>query len=101
MMSKSKAEPSTWPPAALALPDTVEEIEAGRPEQRRPLLPPDDSKAGRLARLLGGRLRTHQGGALVAVLVQCPHRGSPCSKYPPACPAVLPGESRTRGGGVQ
>jgi hypothetical protein len=44
--------PAPWPPAELALPSTIEGIEAGRPEPRR-LVPEqlDDSRSGRLARL--------------------------------------------------
>ena len=53
---KSKT-PKPWPPPELALADTIEEIEAGRHgEQQRTLLPPDDSREGRLARLAGGRI---------------------------------------------
>jgi len=44
-----KATPAPWPPAALALPATIEAIEAGRPEP--PTVAVDDSQAGRLARL--------------------------------------------------
>jgi len=40
-----------WPPAAYALPSTDEGIEAGRQEQRQ-LFAPDDSRQGRIARLL-------------------------------------------------
>ena len=43
--------PEPWPPPHLALPDTIEAIERGRPEP--PAVPPDDSREGRLARLLG------------------------------------------------
>lgn len=42
-----------WPPAELALPDTIEEIEAGRPPKQRSLLPPADLREARLQRLLG------------------------------------------------
>ena len=48
-----------WIPAWARLPDTVEAIEAGRQEQGQ-LFPPeplDQSRAGRLARLLGCRGR--------------------------------------------
>lgn len=43
-----------WPPAEYALPDSIEEIEAGRPGKQRSLFDNarDQSKAGRLARLL-------------------------------------------------
>ena len=45
------AEP--WPPADLALPDTIEAIEAGRIAQGELFdEQPDDSRAGRLARIL-------------------------------------------------
>lgn len=43
---------STWPPKELRLPDSVEAIERGRPAKQRSLLQPDDSRAGRIARLL-------------------------------------------------
>jgi hypothetical protein len=43
------SKPSPWPPAHLALPDALEAIEAGRPEQGNPL---DHSPAARLRRLL-------------------------------------------------
>jgi hypothetical protein len=45
------AEP--WPPAELQLPDTIERIEAGRPGGQRSLFGPDDSREGRLARMVG------------------------------------------------
>ena len=47
---KPGAEP--WPPAELALPDTIEEIEAGRPPKQRSLLPPADLREAKLDRLL-------------------------------------------------
>jgi len=55
MVSKT---PEPWPPAHLALPDTLAEIEQGRRTQRQ-LFPnvPDDSRAARLARL-GWQLTT-------------------------------------------
>ena len=40
-----------WPPKELMLPDTIAEIEAGRPAKQRSLFPPDDSREGRLRRL--------------------------------------------------
>jgi hypothetical protein len=44
-----------WPPSDLRLPDTVEAIEAGRADQQQLLPDPiDDSREGRLARLLSG-----------------------------------------------
>ncbi len=39
-----------WPPAATNLPETIEAIEASKDRRAEPL---DNSKAGRLARLLG------------------------------------------------
>jgi hypothetical protein len=55
MVSKT---PNPWPPAHLALPDTIEAIEQGRRTQRQ-LFPvvPNDSRAARLARL-GWQLTT-------------------------------------------
>jgi len=45
-----------WPPLEYALPSTIEEIEAGRIEQRELFQkPPDDSRKGRMRRLLGSR----------------------------------------------
>lgn len=42
-----------WPPLDLALPDTIEEIERGRIKQRSLFTEQrDQSKAGRIARLL-------------------------------------------------
>jgi hypothetical protein len=43
-----------WIPPALRLPDTIEGIEAGRQEQRSllPAVVPDDTRQGRLGRLL-------------------------------------------------
>jgi hypothetical protein len=44
----------SWPPVEHALPSTFEAIEAGRIEQQGLFQePPDDSRAGRLARILG------------------------------------------------
>ena len=40
----------TWPPTDLCLPDTIEQIEKGRPE---PTEPRDNSRQARLDRLLG------------------------------------------------
>ncbi len=47
-------KPAPWPPAEYRLPDDLDEIEAGRPPRQLPLLaePADDSRQGRLARLL-------------------------------------------------
>jgi len=42
---------TSWPPVGLALPDTIEAIEAGRPELVRTAV--DDSRGGRLVRLAG------------------------------------------------
>jgi hypothetical protein len=52
---RSGPKPSgPWPPAHLTLSDTLEGIEAGRVAQRSLFPPvPDDSKVGRLRRLLG------------------------------------------------
>jgi len=53
--SKRKKKPlDQWPPAELALPDTIEEIERGRRIEHQELFqePPDDSREGRLRRLL-------------------------------------------------
>jgi hypothetical protein len=47
-----RRHPEPWPPAGLRLPDTIEAIEAGRPGVQRSLFGPDDSRGGRLARLL-------------------------------------------------
>jgi len=45
---------TAWPPAELALPNDLHEIERGRIGQRvLPAEQPDDSRRGRLARLLG------------------------------------------------
>ena len=43
-----------WIPKAMQLPDSIEAIEAGRPPQQQQLFPkqPDDSRAGRLTRIL-------------------------------------------------
>lgn len=55
---------SDWPPADLALPDTLEGIEAGRFEQRGLFgEEPDDSRAGRLR-----RITTKAGGATAGKL---------------------------------
>ena len=48
-MRKPKVKASTWPPAHLLLPDTLEGIEAGRPDTNQPL---DQSPDARRARLL-------------------------------------------------
>jgi hypothetical protein len=53
---KSKT-PEPWPPVAYTLPPTTEGIEAGRPTKQRSLFPPDDTQAGRLARLTGSTTR--------------------------------------------
>ncbi len=46
--------PKPWPPKELALPDTIEAIVAGRANQQELLPDPiDDSREGRLTRLLG------------------------------------------------
>ncbi len=50
----ARPKPAKWPPAHLALPDTLEGIERGRIEQRE-LFGRDDSREGVLARLTGGR----------------------------------------------
>lgn len=51
---KSKAE--SWPPKELALPDTVERIEAGRVEQQERFEErPDDSRQARLQRIVKHR----------------------------------------------
>jgi hypothetical protein len=42
-----------WIPKQYALPSTTEGIEAGRPAKQRNLFAPDDTRAGRLARILG------------------------------------------------
>jgi hypothetical protein len=51
--SKPKALPEPWPPPKLRLPATIAAIERGKIGQRQ-LFPErrDDSRAGRLARLL-------------------------------------------------
>ena len=49
-MSKARTHRRPWPPPAANLPETIEQIEAGRD---RPTTPLDNSKAARLARLLG------------------------------------------------
>ncbi len=52
---KAKSPPEPWPPAEYALPDSSEGIEAGRQGQRRLFVEaPDDSRAGRVARILAG-----------------------------------------------
>jgi hypothetical protein len=50
---KAESLPEPWPPADLALPSTIEGIEAGRQQREQPTEQPDDSRVGRLARLLG------------------------------------------------
>jgi hypothetical protein len=50
---KAKSLPEPWPPAWAALPDTIEAIEAGRPGVQRSLFGPDDSREGRLGRIMG------------------------------------------------
>ena len=42
-----------WPPPEYALPDSIAEIEAGRPPQQRLLFEPDDSREERVRRILG------------------------------------------------
>ena len=54
-MSKQRTT-AQWPPPELLLPDSIEEIERGRPDRLRqqPLpLAPDNSREARLRRLLG------------------------------------------------
>ena len=52
MVSKT---PEPWPPAEYALPDALDEIEQGRRIQQQLFDEPvDDSRAGRLARILAG-----------------------------------------------
>jgi len=47
--------PEPWPPMEYRLPDTIARIEVGRPEQQQLMDEPvDDSRAGRLARILAG-----------------------------------------------
>jgi hypothetical protein len=41
-----------WPPPELRLPDSIEAIEAGIPPRQRSLFGRDDSREGRLARIL-------------------------------------------------
>lgn len=54
-VARKSRTPEPWPPRDLALPDSIEAIEAGRVEQRRLFdEQPDDSRAGRLARILAG-----------------------------------------------
>jgi len=67
-MSKHKTAPRRpWPPPAAALPDSIEQIEAGRPgRQAEPL---DHSKAGRLARLLGTVPGIHTAAGMTTVAV--------------------------------
>jgi hypothetical protein len=43
---------ATWPPVEYRLPDSIEQIERGRPCDQRTLFAPDDSRDGRLRRLL-------------------------------------------------
>jgi hypothetical protein len=47
------AKSADWPPAELALPDTIAAIEAGRPEPVKATTetPKDDNRTSRLARL--------------------------------------------------
>jgi hypothetical protein len=47
--------PEPWPPTWVALPDSIEEIEAGRPPKQAELFGPDDSRPARVARLLAIR----------------------------------------------
>ena len=51
MKTKRRKRMTPWPPAELMLPDSIAEIERGRIAQKE-LFPPDDSREGRLQRLL-------------------------------------------------
>ena len=54
-MKKRKRIMHPWPPAELLLPDSIEEIERGRPPKQQSLFEPDDSREGRVRRLLAKR----------------------------------------------
>ena len=55
MVKRTKPAPEPWPPVELRLPDSIEEIERGRPEPRRQrTLFDGDSRETWLTRLTGG-----------------------------------------------
>jgi len=55
---RDQSKPEPWPPAEYALPETLEEIEQGRPEWKRRAV--DDSREGRLHRTAGQQARKAQ-----------------------------------------
>ncbi len=51
MRAKRRKHLTPWPPAELMLPDSIEEIERGRPPKQQSLLDADDTPPRRLRRM--------------------------------------------------
>lgn len=59
-----------WPPPGLALPDTIEEIQRGRSVQRG-LFARDESREGRIDRLLGTMQGVTKAGTMPPMCRYC------------------------------